>query len=96
MNENTNPVILAHAILRSLDGESGTTTVNALVADLRVLANTVIDQNARVKRVRALAKRMDHEADMIEAEGADGVEEYIDAARSDAYRIRAALKGDDR
>ena len=91
-----NPATLARAIMRSLDGESDTETVHALVADLRVLANTVIDQNARVKRVRALAKRMDHEADMIEAEGADGVEEYIDAARSDAYRIRKALNGDDR
>ena len=91
-----NPATLARTILRSLDGESDTETVNALVADLRVLANTVIDQDARVKRVRALAKRMDHEADMIEAEGADGVEEYVDAARSDAYRIRAALKGEPR
>ena len=91
-----NPATLARTILRSLDGESDTETVRALVSDLRVLANTVIDQDARVKRVRALAKRLDQEADMIEAEGADGVEEYVDAARSDAYRIRKALNGDDR
>ena len=89
-----NPATLARAIMRSLDGESDTETVHALVADLRVLANTVIDQDARVKRVEALAKGLDHEADVIEAEGADGVEEYVDAARSDAYRIRKALKGD--
>ena len=89
-----NPATLARAIMRSLDGESDTETVHALVADLRVLANTVIDLTAKVKRVEALAKGLDHEADVIEAEGADGVEEYVDAARSDAYRIRAALNGE--
>ena len=60
------------------------------------LARAVIDLTAKVERVEALAKGLDHEADMIEAEGSDGVEAYVDAARSDAYRIRKALNGDDR
>ena len=60
------------------------------------LAHAVIDLTAKVERVEALAKGLDHEADMIEAEGSDGVEAYVDAARSDAYRIRKALNGDDR
>ena len=54
------------------------------------------DPNAKVERVEALAKGLDHEADMIEAEGSDGVEAYVDAARSDAYRIRTALNGETR
>ena len=57
------------------------------------LARAVIDLTAKVKRMEALAKGLDHEADMIEAEGSDGVEAYVDAARSDAYRIRKALNG---
>ena len=70
--------------------------VYRLAAAAPTLARAVIDLTAKVKRVEALAKGLDHEADMIEAEGSDGVEAYVDAARSDAYRIRKALNGDDR
>ena len=38
-----NPATLARAILRSLDGESDTETVHALVADLRTLAHAVLN-----------------------------------------------------
>ena len=74
----------------------GQAAVYRLANAAPTLARAVIDLTAKVKRVEALAKGLDHEADMIEAEGSDGVEAYVDAARSDAYRIRKALNGDDR
>ena len=43
---------LARTILRSLDGEADTTTVNARVADLRAVAHAVI-------RMDELADRLD-------------------------------------
>ena len=84
MNENTGPVTLARTILHSLDGESDTETVNALVADLRTLANAV---DAAAK----LADRLDVLANELEEDGEDG---YADAARTDAHSIRTALNGE--
>ena len=90
------PVTLAREVL-DLTHEDETVTVCSVPDNkAAALARAVIDLTAKVKRVEALAKGLDHEADMIEAEGSDGVEAYVDAARSDAYRIRKALNGDDR
>ena len=81
-------------ILRYDHGMNTHTDTNVKI--IENAARAVIDLTAKVERVEALAKGLDHEADMIEAEGSDGVEAYVDAARSDAYRIRKALNGDDR
>lgn len=54
------------------------------------LARTVIDLTAKVKRMEALAGRLDVVANELEADGAD---DYADAARTDAHSIRAALNG---
>ena len=90
------PVIVAREVL-DLTHEDETVTVCSVPDNkTAALARAVIDLTAKVERVEALAKGLDHEADMIEAEGSDGVEAYVDAARSDAYRIRKALNGDDR
>ena len=88
------PLTIAREVL-DLTHEDETVTVCSVPDNkAAALANTVIDLTAKVKRVEALAKGLDHEADMIEAEGSDGVEAYVDAARSDAYRIRRALNGE--
>ena len=88
------PVTIAREVL-DLTHEDETVTVCSVPDNkAAALANTVIDLTAKVERVEALAKGLDHEADMIEAEGSDGVEAYVDAARSDAYRIRKALNGE--
>ena len=90
------PVTLAREVL-DLTHEDETVTVCSVPDNkAAALARAVIDLTAKVKRVEALAKGLDHEADMIEAEGSDGVEAYVDAARSDAYRIRTALNGENR
>ena len=75
---------LARTILHSLDGESDAETVKALVADLRLLANAVI-------HVAELADRLDRLADHEASRG-----HAWDAAciRSEAARVRTALKGD--
>ena len=90
------PLTIAREVLE-LAHEDETITVCTIPDNkAAALARAVIDLTAKVERVEALAKGLDHEADMIEAEGSDGVEAYVDAARSDAYRIRKALNGDDR
>lgn len=95
-----NIVDLAHAVLDAVvpdvPWKIQLQEFQARAAAAPTLARAVIDLTAKVERVEALAKGLDHEADMIEAEGSDGVEAYVDAARSDAYRIRKALNGDDR
>lgn len=95
-----NIVDLAHAVLDAVvpdvPWKIQLQEFQARAAAAPTLARVVIDLTAKVERVEALAKGLDHEADMIEAEGSDGVEAYVDAARSDAYRIRKALNGDDR
>ena len=102
---NRDPLTIAHEVLdderawAALDPghhPEGQAAVYRLANAAPTLARAVIDLTAKVERVEALAKGLDHEADMIEAEGSDGVEAYVDAARSDAYRIRKALNGDDR
>ena len=55
------------------------------------LARAVIDLTAKVKRMEALADRLDVVANELEADGEDG---YADAARTDAHSIRAALNGE--
>ena len=90
------PLTIAREVL-DLTHEDDTVTVCSVPDNkAAALARAVIDLTAKVKRVEALAKGLDHEADMIEAEGSDGVEAYVDAARSDAYRIRTALNGENR
>ena len=95
-----NIVDLAHAVLDAVvpdvPWKIQLQEFQARAAAAPTLARAVIDLTAKVERVEALAKGLDHEADMIEAEGSDGVEAYVDAARSDAYRIRKTLNGDDR
>lgn len=73
----------------------------------RTLARAVIDLTARldaerfahantavkVKRVEALADRLDALANELEA---DGYADYAEAARTDAHSIRAALNGESR
>ena len=106
----TDPADLAREVLAAekvMDGTPGLLYLDgptheheeaagAILAAAPDLARAVIDLTAKVARVEALAKGLDHEADMIEAEGSDGVEAYVDAARSDAYRIRRALNGENR
>ena len=93
-----NIVDLAHAVLDAVvpdvPWKIQLQEFQARAAAAPTLARVVIDLTAKVERVEALAKGLDHEADMIEAEGSDGVEAYVDAARSDAYRIRKALNGE--
>ena len=95
-----NIVDLAHRVLgadkvgRDLNNAAAWDAVDLVLENAPTLARAVIDLTAKVERVEALAKGLDHEADMIEAEGSDGVEAYVDAARSDAYRIRKALNGE--
>ena len=93
-----NIVDLAHAVLDAVvpdvPWKIQLQEFQARAAAAPTLARAVIDLTAKVERVEALAKGLDHEADMIEAEGSDGVEAYVDAARSDAYRIRKALNGE--
>lgn len=95
-----NIVDLAHAVLDAVvpdvPWKIQLQEFQARAAAAPTLARAVIDLTAKVERVEALAKGLDHEADMIEAEGSDGVEAYVDAARSDAYRIRTALNGETR
>lgn len=94
-----NIVDLAHAVLDAVvpdvPWKIQLQEFQARAAAAPTLARAVIDLTAKVERMEALAKGLDHEADMIEAEGSDGVEAYVDAARSDAYRIRKALNGGD-
>ena len=93
-----NIVDLAHAVLDAVvpdvPWKIQLQEFQARAAAAPALARAVIDLTAKVERMEALAKGLDHEADMIEAEGSDGVEAYVDAARSDAYRIRKALNGE--
>ena len=95
-----NIVDLAHAVLDAVvpdvPWKIQLQEFQARAAAAAALARAVIDLTAKVERMEALAKGLDHEADMIEAEGSDGVEAYVDAARSDAYRIRKALNGENR
>ena len=77
---------LARAILHSLDGESDTETVRALVSDLRTLAHAVT-------RVEALADRLEHEAAYEASRGDDWDAVCI---RAEARRIRRALNGENR
>lgn len=91
MNENTKTgqaADLARTILRSLDGEADTTTVNALVADLRTLADAALAAD----RAEKLADRLEDDADYEASQG-----DHWDAAslHVEALNIRDALKGDD-
>ena len=91
MNENTKTgqaAELARTILRSLDGEADTTTVNALVADLRTLADAALAAD----RAEKLADRLEDDADYEASQG-----DHWDAAslHVEALNIRLALKGDD-
>lgn len=88
------PLTLAREVLETAHEDETVTVCSVPDNKAAALARAVIDLTAKVKRVEALAKGLDHEADMIEAEGSDGVEAYVDAARSDAYRIRRALNGE--
>lgn len=91
-----NPATLARAIMRSLDGESDTETVHALVADLRVLANTVIDLTAKVERVEALAANLDNAAlwAINHPDVDDDLKAHAHADRGLAAQIRAILNGE--
>ena len=89
-----NPATLARTILRSLDGESDTETVHALVADLRVLANTVIDQTAKVERVEALADRLEREADELNGHPSRLAAHTGSVKKRTVARIRTALNGE--
>ena len=88
------PLTLAREVLETAHEDDTITVCSVPDNKAAALARAVINLTAKVKRVEALAKGLDHEADMIEAEGSDGVEAYVDAARSDAYRIRRALNGE--
>ena len=55
------------------------------------LARVATDLTDKVKRMEALADRLDVVANELEADGEDG---YADAARTNAHSIRAALNGE--
>ena len=83
---------LAWAALDSGHHPEGQAAVYRLANAAPTLARAVIDLTAKVKRMEALADRLDVVANELEADGEDG---YADAARTDAHSIRAALNGDD-
>ena len=91
-----NIVDLAHRVLgadkvgRDLNNAAAWDAVDLVLENAPALARAVIDLTAKVKRMEALAGRLDVVANELEADGEDG---YADAARTDAHSIRAALKG---
>ena len=86
--DTTEAAELARTILHRLDGEADTTTVNALVADLRTLANAALAAD----RAEKLADRLEDDAAYEASQG-----DHWDAAslHVEALNIRLALKGDD-
>ena len=89
--DTTEAADLARIILRSLDGESDTETVHALVADLRTLARAALAAD----RVEELAGELVDDAKYVRnafngLEGRRRSEERLSAAD----RIRAALNGE--
>ena len=93
-----NIVDLAHRVLgadkvgRDLNNAAAWDAVDLVLENAPTLARAVIDLTAKVKRMEALADRLDVVANELEADGEDG---YADAARTDAPSIRAALNGGD-
>ena len=91
-----NIVDLAHRVLgadkvgRDLNNAAAWDAVDLVLENAPALARAVIDLTAKVKRMEALAGRLDVVANELEADGAD---DYADAARTDAHSIRAALNG---
>lgn len=91
-----NIVDLAHRVLgadkvgRDLNNAAAWDAVDLVLENAPTLARAVIDLTAKVKRMEALAGRLDVVANELEADGEDG---YADAARTDAHSIRAALNG---
>ena len=91
-----NIVDLAHRVLgadkvgRDLNNAAAWDAVDLVLENAPALARAVIDLTAKVKRMEALAGRLDVVANELEADGEDG---YADAARTDAHSIRAALNG---
>ena len=77
------PATIAREVLDIAHEDETVTVCSVPDNKAAALARAVIDLTAKVERVEALAKGLDHEADMIEAEGSDGVEAYV----VDAHRL---------
>lgn len=81
--DTTEAAYLARIILTDSEADRLTDLYTLTVIEVRTLAHAV-------DAVAKLADRLDVIANELEADGEDG---YADAARTDAYSIRAALKG---
>ena len=111
MNRHTpDPVTLAREVLDAvkvmddapglmyLDGPTHECekAASSILDAATALAHAVIDLTATVKRMKALADDMDHDADLLDQ--TDDLRLHLIAAthREDATRLRTALNGDDR
>ena len=106
----TDPTTLAREVLETAHEDETVTVCSVPDNKAAALARAVIDLTARldaerfahantavkVKRMKALADDMDHDADLLDQ--TDDLRLHLIAAthREDATRLRTALNGDDR